>query len=60
VITITIPIALREELDAIVAARDASRSGVIVMAVRDLLERDKHYERRPDDPCSGSGTATQS
>lgn len=40
-ITVNIPVALREALDAVVVARNATRSGLIVMAVRAWLEREE-------------------
>jgi hypothetical protein len=59
VIMVTMPIALREALDAVVVERRATRSGVIVMAVREWLERNEQRERHPGDAGAGSNTDAQ-
>jgi hypothetical protein len=38
-ITVNIPISLRTDLDTVVAERNATRSGLIVMAIRAWLDR---------------------
>jgi hypothetical protein len=43
-ITVNIPVALRTALDAVVAERNATRSGLIVMALRAWLEREEARE----------------
>ena len=43
-VTVSIPVALRQALDAVVVARGATRSGMIAMAVRAWLERQERRE----------------